>query len=51
MTRLSRRGIPFIALGTSFLGLGLAGRRTFIYVGVVFLVLGIALIWGRRGRA
>jgi hypothetical protein len=47
MARLSRSAIPFIALGTSFLGLGLAGRRTFVYVGVVFLALGIAIVLKR----
>jgi hypothetical protein len=51
MTRLSRRGIPFIAIGTSLLGFGLVGRRPFAYVGVVFIALGIALTLGRRGRA
>jgi hypothetical protein len=50
MTRLSRRAIPFIALGTSFLGLGLASRRAFVYVGIVFLILGVAIIFARRGK-
>ena len=45
---MSKRGIPFIALGTAFLGFGLAGQRTFIYVGIVFLILGIILL--RRTR-
>ncbi|MCA1613980.1 MAG: hypothetical protein LC800_07485 [Acidobacteria bacterium] len=44
MTRFSRVPIPFIAVGTAFLGLGLTGRRTFIYVGVVFIALGLALL-------
>ncbi len=52
MARLSRRAIPFIALGTSFLGLGLASRRAFIYVGIVFLALGVAIVVKRsRGPA
>ena len=46
---MSKRGIPFIALGTAFLGIGIAGQRTFLYVGVVFLILGIILL--RRTRA
>jgi hypothetical protein len=49
MTRFSKRALPFIAIGTAFLGLGLAGRRTFIFAGVVFIVLGIALLKGSRG--
>lgn len=44
MARLSRRAIPFIALGTAFLGIGVAGQRVFIYVGLVFLALGIAVV-------
>ena len=48
MTRFSKRALPFIAIGTAFLGLGLAGRRTFVFVGVVFVVLGIALAVGSR---
>ena len=47
MTRLSRRAIPFIALGTAFIGIGLTGRRTFVYVGVVFLALGVAILFKR----
>ena len=50
MARLSRRAIPFIALGTAFLGVGATGRRVFIYVGIVFLALGIAVIV-KRSRA
>jgi hypothetical protein len=45
---MSKRGLPFIALGTAFLGFGLAGKRTFLYVGVVFLIIGIVLL--RRTR-
>jgi hypothetical protein len=41
---MSKRGIPFIALGTAFLGIGLAGQRTFLYVGIVFLIIGLVLL-------
>ena len=47
MARLSRRAIPFIALGTAFLGIGAAGQRVFLYLGIVFLALGIAIIFKR----
>lgn len=47
MARLSRRAIPFIALGTAFLGVGAAGQRAFIYVGLIFLALGVAVILKR----
>lgn len=50
MSRLPRRAIPFIALGTAFLGIGVAGQRAFIYVGIVFLALGIAILVKRSGR-
>ena len=45
---MSKRGIPFIALGTAFLGIGIAGQRTFLYVGIVCLIIGIILL--RRTR-
>ncbi|HZH31764.1 MAG TPA: hypothetical protein VEY11_13455 [Pyrinomonadaceae bacterium] len=47
---MSKRGIPFIALGTAFLGIGLAGRRTFLYVGIVFLAVGLAFLLKRTRR-
>jgi len=46
---MSKRGIPFIALGTAFLGIGIAGQRTLLYVGIVFLIIGIILL--RRTRS
>ena len=49
MARLSRRAIPFIALGTAFLGVGTVSQRAFIYVGLVFLALGIAIVVKRSG--
>jgi hypothetical protein len=47
MARLSRSSIPFIALGTAFIGLGLTGRRMFLYLGIVFLALGIGIVFKR----
>ncbi len=41
---MSKRGIPFIAIGTAFLGIGITGQRAFIYVGIVFLILGVVLL-------
>ncbi len=49
MARLSRRAIPFIALGTAFLGVGMVSQRAFMYVGVVFIALGVAIVV-KRGR-
>ena len=45
---MSKRGIPFITIGTAFLGIGLASQRPLIYVGIVFLILGVVLL--RRTR-
>ena len=51
MARLSRRAIPFIALGTAFLGIGVVGQRVFLYLGIVFLALGIAVVVKRTRGA
>lgn len=48
MTPATRRAAPFIAVGTAFLGLGLAGRRSFVFVGGVLIILGILMLRGRR---
>lgn len=45
---MSKRGIPFIALGTAFLGIGIVGQRTFLYVGIAFLAVGIILLRRKR---
>lgn len=41
---MSKRGIPFIALGTAFLGVGITSQRAFLYVGIVFLIIGVVLL-------
>lgn len=46
---MSKSGIPFIALGTAFLGIGIVGQRTFLYVGIAFLIIGLLLL--RRTRS
>ncbi len=38
----------FLILAIAFISIGLTGRRTFIFVGVTFLV--VALLRWRRGR-
>lgn len=35
---------PFFALGIAFIAIGATGQRTFIYVGIVFLVLALVLM-------
>jgi hypothetical protein len=45
---MSKRGIPFIALGTTFLGVGVVTQRNFLYVGIVFLILGLVLLRRKR---
>ena len=39
---------PFFALAITFIAIGATGQRTFIYVGIVFLVLALVLLRKRR---
>jgi len=39
---------PFFALAIAFIAIGASGQRTFIYVGVVFLVLALVMVRKRR---
>ena len=39
---------PFIMLGIVFIALGISGQRTFIPIGVVFLIVGVVLLRRRR---
>jgi len=41
---MSKRGIPFITLGTAFLGIGIVSQRGFLYGGIVFLLIGLLLL-------
>ena len=36
--RTQRTAFPFIALGIAFVVLGITSNRTFLYVGIVFIV-------------
>ena len=42
--RALRAGFPFIALGVAFIALGVASNRTFLYVGIVVVVVGFVLL-------
>lgn len=44
-----RAGFPFIALGIAFVVLGITTNRTFLYVGIIFIVAAFVLL-GRSGR-
>ena len=48
MSPTRRPAIVFIAIGTAFIGLGLSGRSTFLFIGLTFLILGIAFLRRRR---
>ena len=48
MMPFARRAAPFIVLGIAFLAIGLSGNRTFIYAGVVFMLIGIIRSRGTR---
>jgi hypothetical protein len=42
--KTQRAGFPFIALGIAFVVLGITSNRTFLYVGIVFIVAAFALL-------
>ena len=48
MARLARAATRFIVIGITFLALGMTVRRAFLYVGVVFMIIGILAIKGKR---
>lgn len=39
---------PFLALAIAFIAIGISGQRAFIYIGVVFLVIAVAMFRRRR---
>ena len=39
-----RAPLPFIALAAAFVTLGVTSNRVFLYVGIVFLVVGLAAL-------
>ncbi|HST52559.1 MAG TPA: hypothetical protein VLJ61_11165 [Pyrinomonadaceae bacterium] len=43
-----RRSLPFFALGAAFFAIGIAGHRTFIFVGLAFWLIALAML--RRTR-
>ncbi|MCA1630113.1 MAG: hypothetical protein LC774_07215 [Acidobacteria bacterium] len=47
MKRSTRRAYPLIALGAAFLGIGIAGRPPFIFVGRVFIGVGLFMFRDR----
>lgn len=41
---------PFLALAIAFIVIGVSGQRTFLYIGLVFMVLGIVMFGKGRRR-
>ena len=39
---------PFLALAIAFIAIGVSGQRTFIYFGIVFLILALVMLRKRR---
>ena len=39
-----KAGIPFLVIGLAFITLGISGQKAFIAIGIVFMVLGAALL-------
>ena len=42
-------GFPFLAVAIAFIAIGISSNKTFMYVGVVFLIIGFGLLL-RGGR-
>lgn len=38
------RFAPFLALATALIAIGVTGQRTFIYIGIVFLILALVML-------
>ena len=47
---MNKIGYPFLVMGIAFIALGISGQRTFLYVGVVFLLIGMAWLVRNRRR-
>jgi hypothetical protein len=47
VTSRKSAGIPFLALGVTFLAVGATGRQAFLAIGLTFLVLGVVLLLRR----
>jgi hypothetical protein len=44
---MRKSGYPFIALGVAFVVMGTTTNRTFLYAGLAFIFIGLAIV--RRG--
>ena len=42
------RFAPFLALAIAFIAIGVTGQRTFIYIGIVFVILALVMLRKRR---
>jgi hypothetical protein len=45
---MRNRFVPFLILGVAFTAIGIAGQRAFIFIGIVFLLLAVALMRKRN---
>ena len=41
---------PFLALAIAFIAIGVTGQRTFVYIGIVFLILALVMLRKRRNQ-
>ena len=44
------RFAPFLALAIAFIAIGVTGQRTFVYIGIVFLILALVMLRKRRNQ-
>ena len=45
---MNKIGYPFLVIGIAFVSIGIIGQRTFLYAGVVFVLIGMALMVRNR---
>jgi LPXTG-motif cell wall-anchored protein len=50
MNKSSRAALPFLGVGLAFLAIGIGGQKTFLILGLVFLVLAFVFYRQRKRR-
>lgn len=41
---------PFLALAIAFIAIGISGQHTFIFLGIIFMILGVVVFGKSRRR-
>ena len=45
---MRRSYLGFFAIGIAFIGIGLSSQRSFLYIGLVFLIISLAVFLRKR---